>query len=152
MSLRKKFGTSKGSITEGAWIDLLENEDGTTCRLRIKRMNQQNPRYQKELANHRNAFTGDHYSEKKINQMQASMIEVLVSTIIVDWDNFENWMGEEVTASGGFPSTNGEGKYLAFTPENVRRTLIEFPDLLDLVTAEASDIANFQQKEDDAKN
>lgn len=148
MSLRKKFGTNKKSVEEGAWIDIVENDDGTVCRFRIKRMNQQNPKFQKELANHRKAFEGDYYSEKKINQMTASMIEVLIGTVIVDWENMENWKVDPESETAGFP----QDKYLPFTPQNVRDTLTEFPDLLDLITAESQDITNFQGKEDEAKN
>lgn len=140
MSLRKKFGTSSTAVEEGAWIDVCENEDGTTARLRIKRMNQQNPKYLKEIANHRRAFEGDSYSAKKLSQMQASMIEVLISTVITGWEYMEDWRLQE----DGSPPVK---KYMDFNPSNLRETLIEFPDLLDLITSEASNIRTFQGDE-----
>ena len=154
MSLRNKFGTNKDVIEQGAWIDICENEDGTVCRLRVKRMNQQNPKFQKEMANHRNAFQGDHFSAKKIDQVQASMIEVVSSSIIVDWEFMDGDGVRGVTTAPvpeGFPEAKPD-RYLPFTRENVRLVLLEFPDLLDLITAQASDISNFQAKEADTKN
>jgi len=65
MSLKKKFGTDKEAIENGSWIEICENSDGSVCRIRIKRMNQQNVRFHKEIANHRNAFTSNHDSAKK---------------------------------------------------------------------------------------
>lgn len=144
MSLKKKFGTNKTDVEQGAWVDICENDDGSTCRIRVKRMNQQNPKFQKEIANHRNAFSGDFFTANKVTQMTASMIEVLISTVIVGWENVQDWT---VETQPGEPAV-----FLPFTPDNVRKVLVEFPDLLDLVTAQATDITTFQHKEEEAKN
>jgi len=147
--LLAKFGTNEKAIQEGAWIELLENEDGSTCRIRIKRMNQQNTNFAKQIANHRNAFQTNHVSEKKLSQMQASMIEVLIDTVIVDWDNFENWLDSpEEKSTEGFPGSE-KPKYLPFTKDNVRKTLQEMPDLVDFITEQATEITNFQKGEDE---
>jgi len=151
MSLKKKFGTDKSAIEEGVWIDIVENEDGTTGRIRIKRMNQQTPSFQKQLANHRKAFESDHFSAAKLTQMQASMIEVLTNTIIVGWENIEDWRVDSDPTSYDFPTGNSP-KYMDFTPANVRAALTEFPDLTDLITQEATDISNFKTKVAEAKN
>jgi len=138
--LRKNFGTNRSAVEEGAWIELFENPDGTTCRIRVKRMHTQNAKYTKELANHRDAFNGLKYSEKSIGQMTASMIEVLISTVIVDWENFEDWTQPETT--DGFPTS--DPSYLEFTQDNLRKTLIEFPDLVDVITEQAQSRKTFQ--------
>ena len=151
MSLKKKFGTDKSAIEEGAWIDIIENEDGTTGRIRIKRMNQQTPAFQKQLANHRKAFESDHFSATKLNQMQASMIEVLINSIIVGWENIEDWRVDLDPTSDDFPTVSS-AKYMEFTPSNVRDALTEFPDLTDLITQEATDISNFKTRATEAKN
>lgn len=143
MSLKKRFGTSKEAIEKGAWIDIVENEDETMCRIRILRMNQQNPAFVRHMANHRKAFSSEVFSATKLSQAEASMIEVLVDTVITDWENVVDWRETEAS----FPSPD---KYLEFTKDNVRAMLIDFPDLTELLIKEADNIANFQETE--AKN
>jgi len=88
-------------------------------------------------------------AQKKISQMQASMIEVLISTVIVGWENVERWETVEEGVEG-FP----QSKFLEYNAKNVRAALVEFPDLLDLITAQATDITTFQEKvkEEEVKN
>jgi hypothetical protein len=151
MSLKKAFGTNKQSIEEGVWVELCENEDGTTCRLRIKRMGQQTPEFMKQIANHRKAFSADHFSAAKIDQQQASMIRVIAKTIIVGWENVEDWRVSEETDS--FPgSETSRPKYMEYTSENAEIMLIEFPDLLELITEQATDLETFQDKDIEIKN
>lgn len=145
MSLRKRFGTSQDAIEKGAWIEVMENEDGSTMRIRVMRMNQQTPAFQKQMANHRKAFETDHFSGKMVEQAQASMIEILVDTIIVGWENVEDWTAEP--PAEGFPPPEGM-KFLEFNKTNVRKTLIEFPDLVDLIVREAQDRSTFSTAAD----
>lgn len=146
MSLKRNFGTSKEAITEGIWIDICENDDGSTARIRIKRMNQQNRKYQKEMANHRKAFNDDHFSEKKIGLAESSMIDVLINTVIVDWENMQVEEVPESAPPGSKPTC------LEFSKANARKILNEFPDLLDLITNEATDLRNFQSEGNEVKN
>lgn len=143
MSLRKRFGTSKSLVEEGAWMEITENEDGTLCRLRVKRTNQQNTAFQKQLANHRKAYETDFYSERKIDQAQASMIEILAETVIVGWENVEDWETPAPTGPVQPPPVK-----LPYNKDNARRMLREFPDLANLVMEFAQDLTNYQKKEE----
>lgn len=147
-SLRSKFGTSKEAISEGAWIDVVENLDGSMAQLKIKRTNQQNVKFQKQMANHRKAFQGEVFSENRISQALASTIQIIAETVIVDWRNIEEWEETIEPLTEGFPD---ETRHVPYTKENVLRLMSEFPDLVDLVLARADDIQTFQ-KETEVKN
>lgn len=152
MSLRKKFGTDANAIENGVWLDVCENDDGSTGQIRIKRMNGQNTQFQKQLANHRKAFAGggNHLSERKLSQMENSMIGVITDTIIVGLKNIPDWRVEQTNKASTeeFPTPL---VMLEFNKSNVRAMLEEFPDLADLITEEAQNLANFQSADREAE-
>lgn len=148
MGLKEKFGTNSKLIDEGAWLELAENDDGSICRLRIKRGSTQNIDFIKRMANHRKAFANIIYSSRGIEQAKASVIEILIATIIVGW---ENVAFEDADASDDEIREEGKPKYLPFTPDNVRKVLIDLPDLVDFILEQSQDIKTFQ-KDGELKN
>lgn len=137
MSLKSKFGTVKGAETEGVWIDILTNDDGSVCRFKIRRSGRLNKEYGKSLEKATKPYRKmsddiDPATDYKIWR------KVICESIVTDWENVQI----------------EEGINLEFSLVNLDKVLTDLPDLQDLIREKAADIETFQgeQQEAEAKN
>lgn len=137
MSLKNSFATNKQSETAGVWIDICENVDGTTARMRIARAGRRNKAYMKAMEKATKPYRAilDELDSKTDDRITAT---VLAETIVLGWENIQ----EE------------DGVNLPYTKENALRILTDLPDLADLVNKKAWDITTFRDTEvkDEVKN
>lgn len=137
MSLKSKFGTVKNAETEGAWVDVMQNEDGSMCRVKLRRSGRRNKDYTKAFDKHTKPYR--RILDNLDPEIDAKVMRaVIVDSIITEWENVQL----------------EEGVNLPFNTANVENVLSELPDLQDFVLRKASEIETFQEQalEAEAKN
>lgn len=137
MSLQKSFAINKAAETEGTWIDICANEDGTVARFKIARASRRNKRYTKAMEKATKPFRAI-LSDLDTKTDDAITAKVLAETILLDWEHVQDAPGSEIP----------------FSQENALKVLMEYPDLADLVNNKAWQLETFreEQLEDDSKN
>lgn len=137
MSLQKSFAIDKSAETDGAWIEICANEDGTLAQFKIARAGRRNKRYTKAMEKATKPYRAilgelDAKTDDKITA------DVLVESIILDWRDVQDEPGVS----------------LPFSKDAARDLLQKYPDLIDLVNTKAWQMETFResQLEDDAKN
>ena len=138
MSLKNKFGTNKQAEVDGAWVEVCRNDDGSICRVKIRRSGRRNAAYLKALEKAAKPYKNIGLDNLDAETDAKIMRNVLAEAVIVGWENVQLVDGEN----------------LEFSRENVLCVLEELPDLQDFISARAADIATFReaQLEADAKN
>ena len=137
MSLKSKFGTVKNAETEGAWVDVMQNEDGSMCRVKLRRSGRRNKDYTKSFDKHTKPYR--RILDNLDPEIDAKVMRsVIVDSIITEWENVQL----------------EEGVNLPFNTANVENVLSELPDLQDFVLRKAGEIETFQDQalEAEAKN
>lgn len=137
MSLKSKFGTVKNAETEGAWVDVMQNEDGSMCRVKLRRSGRRNKDYTKAFDKHTKPYR--RILDNLDPEIDAKVMRaVIVDSIITEWENVQL----------------EEGVNLPFNTANVENVLSELPDLQDFVLRKAGEIETFQEQalEAEAKN
>lgn len=137
MSLKSKFGTVKNAETEGAWVDVMQNEDGSMCRVKLRRSGRRNKDYTKAFDKHTKPYR--RILDNLDPEIDAKVMRsVIVDSIITEWENVQI----------------EEGVNLPFNTANVENVLSELPDLQDFVLRKAGEIETFQEQalEAEAKN
>ena len=137
MSLKSKFGTVKNAETEGAWVDVMQNEDGSMCRVKLRRSGRRNKDYTKAFDKHTKPYR--RILDNLDPEIDAKVMRsVIVDSIITEWENVQI----------------EEGVNLPFNTANVEDVLSELPDLQDFILRKAGEIETFQEQalEAEAKN
>ena len=137
MSLKSKFGTVKNAETEGAWVDVMQNEDGSMCRVKLRRSGRRNKDYTKAFDKHTKPYR--RILDNLDPEIDAKVMRaVIVDSIVTEWENVQL----------------EEGVNLPFNTANVENVLSELPDLQDFVLRKAGEIETFQDQalEAEAKN
>ena len=137
MSLKSKFGTVKNAETEGAWVDVMQNEDGSMCRVKLRRSGRRNKDYTKAFEKHTKPYR--RILDNLDPEIDAKVMRaVIVDSIITEWENVQL----------------EEGVNLPFNTANVENVLSELPDLQDFILRKAGEIETFQEQalEAEAKN
>ena len=137
MSLKSKFGTVKNAETEGAWVDVMQNEDGSMCRVKLRRSGRRNKDYTKSFDKHTKPYR--RILDNLDPEIDAKVMRaVIVDSIITEWENVQL----------------EEGVNLPFNTANVENVLSELPDLQDFILRKAGEIETFQEQalEAEAKN
>lgn len=137
MSLKSKFGTVKNAETEGAWVDVMQNEDGSMCRVKLRRSGRRNKDYTKSFDKHTKPYR--RILDNLDPEIDAKVMRaVIVDSIVTEWENVQL----------------EEGVNLPFNTANVENVLSELPDLQDFVLRKAGEIETFQDQalEAEAKN
>jgi hypothetical protein len=137
VSLKSKFGTVKNAETEGAWVDVMQNEDGSMCRVKLRRSGRRNKDYTKSFDKHTKPYR--RILDNLDPEIDAKVMRsVIVDSIITEWENVQL----------------EEGVNLPFNTANVENVLSELPDLQDFVLRKAGEIETFQEQalEAEAKN
>ena len=137
MSLKSKFGTVKNAETEGAWVDVMQNEDGSMCRVKLRRSGRRNKDYTKAFDKHTKPYR--RILDNLDPEIDAKVMRaVIVDSIVTEWENVQL----------------EEGVNLPFNTANVDKVLSELPDLQDFILRKAGEIETFQDQalEDEAKN
>ena len=137
MSLKSKFGTVKNAETEGAWVDVMQNEDGSMCRVKLRRSGRRNKDYTKSFDKHTKPYR--RILDNLDPEIDAKVMRsVIVDSIVTEWENVQL----------------EEGVNLPFNTANVENVLSELPDLQDFVLRKAGEIETFQEQalEAEAKN
>ena len=137
MSLKSKFGTVKNAETEGAWVDVMQNEDGSMCRVKMRRSGRRNKDYTKAFDKHTKPYR--RILDNLDPEIDAKVMRsVIVDSIITEWENVQL----------------EEGVNLPFNTANVENVLSELPDLQDFILRKAGEIETFQEQalEAEAKN
>ena len=138
-SLRRTYDTNDSKETDGVWIDVCVNDDDTIGKMKIRRMGSKNKKFQKKFSAELRKLKGR--AGDKSDSERMALVKTFVETCLVDWVNIEN-------VNEGSPDP-----YMPCTYENAMLLFKELPDLFDVVLADAQDITNFQdQDEEAAKN
>lgn len=145
MSLRKHFKTSNKLETEGIWLEL-----GTT-RIRVARAGGTNQKYNAAMERvskeHKRAIANELLTSQ---QSLTILREAYIETVIKAWQTNVAPEGSiEEDWQDGIEADDG-GELLPFTPDNVRATLIELPDLFMEIKEAAEKLHYFQQSRLDA--
>ena len=138
MSLKSKFGTVKNAETEGAWITVEYNDDGTPIRFKVRRSGYRNKDYTRSLNKGLKPYANIKPGELDPEIDAKIMRRVLFESIVTEWENVRN----------------EEGVEMAFNQTNLERILIEYPDLQAEIIMAAGRIETFQDQalEAEAKN
>ena len=137
MSLKSKFGTVKNAETEGAWVDVMQNEDGSMCRVKLRRSGRRNKDYTKSFDKHTKPYR--RILDNLDPEIDAKVMRaVIVDSIVTEWENVQL----------------EEGVNLPFNTANVENVLTALPDHQDFVLGKAGEIETFQEQalEAEAKN
>lgn len=143
-SLTRAFGTDPKKETEGVWVDLSINDDGTAAKMKILRMGPSNKKFAKRFATLSKKFKmlrGD-----KAELEKQALREAFVDTCLVDWENIENI---RESPEGVLKET-----YMPFNQANAEVLLAALPELFDYIVGQAMDLELFQTEanEQAAKN
>lgn len=140
MSLRKTFKTDQSAEVEGVWVDVgINDHNGKTQRIKIRRMSASNKHYTKEL----NRVTKPHQSaiqnDAMDNNLARKMLqEVFADTIIIDWEEIPQ---SELTG------VETDTDPLEFNRDNVLALFKELPDCYDDWETRANKAAAFREAE-----
>ena len=88
MSLKSKFGTVKNAETEGAWVDVMQNEDGSMCRVKLRRSGRRNKDYTKSFDKHTKPYR--RILDNLDPEIDAKVMRaVIVDSIVTEWENVQ---------------------------------------------------------------
>jgi hypothetical protein len=130
MSLKGRFKTSSVLVREGVWFDVDENEDGTKCRVKLRRSGRANPFWGP-------AFR-DHTAGKDMETIPPEEDELITANVfaeanVVEWEHFQ---------------PEDDGVELEFSMDNVKSILTD-PDWVELLNdwqTKTRTITAYQQK------
>lgn len=150
VGLLSTFGTDSTKEKQGAWIDIISNDDGSMCQMKIARMGSANKQFMKRYASMQKRFKGSIDgvpTDKEVSALQ----EAFVDTVLIDWKNVEDIRKVE---NETFPTPVGTVRYMEFNRPNALLLFKTLPDLFDYVVGEAGKRENFQTSENEelAKN
>lgn len=138
-SVLRLFTMDKTRIQEGAPICFPKNGDGTIPTFYIARAHTSNPEWM--AANERE--NAKYKGRMRSNQMTAEdwaniSRKVFITVLLKGWENFYDANGENIP----------------YNKENAEKYLVEFPELYEYLSAQATDDEHFRKAamEDDAGN
>lgn len=134
-SLRKAFGTDKKKESEGVWIDILKNDDGSMARMKIRRLGPANKEFQKlhaQFTKNLKTIRGN----AKADMENAAFTKAFVDACLVEWENIEN-------IHEAAPGQVAE-LYMPLTRENALSLFEQLPDLFNTVILQATELEAFQ--------
>lgn len=141
MSLRDAFGTNKQLEQDGVWLEVFDNDDGTTASFLVRRVGSSNKKYQARVAKEskKKGRRGRSLSDE---QQEAIIRKSFIATCLVDWKNVED-------IREGAAET-----YMPFNHENAEMLFKELPDLYEHIVNQAIDMETYktQSNEDTAGN
>lgn len=129
MSLKKKFKTSSRLVEEGVWFDVTTNEDGTLCRVRLRRSGRSNRKW---VASFRDNTADVDMDNLSVEEDEAITAKVFVEACVVDWEHLQ---------------LEDDGKEIPFSPEKALEILSD-PDWIELLKdwqSKANGMAGFQE-------
>lgn len=136
MSLKSQFKTNTSLVNDGVWFDVCTNNDGSKCRVKLRRTGQANALWSAAWRKH----AADDLGELTPDQDRAFMAEVYADAVVAGWENMQ---------------PEDDGVNVPFSRDAVVALLAD-PDWLELRNdwrAKADSLAPFQDKrEDEAKN
>lgn len=137
MSLKSQFKTDAAKVNDGVWFDVCTNEDGTKCRVKLRRAGRGNKRWSLEMREQMKGRNPDNIAADEDEQITAN---IFVKSSFVEWEHMQ---------------PEDDGIELESTEENAIKLLGD-PDWVDLLSdwqAKASGLKPFQaKKEEEAKN
>ena len=136
MSIYKELETNKNKESGGIWIPICENDDGSECRVKIKRLKASSKEYARLVAKKQRNKRGIGNRNRKIDEALEIHREVFFELCLVTWENV----------------LDINNKKIPFTKENVLKVLEELPEFFELLQNEASDINNFKDAVSDEQN
>lgn len=137
MGLYNTFQSDNKAEREGQWfsISAAANDDGSVPKFKMARMHANNPAYlaalERVYKDYGVAIENDILESGKAKPV---LLEVFVTTILLDWENVQD----------------GEGRPVPFSPENATVLLNDLPDLYDILKEQAKKLGNFRKAEEDA--
>lgn len=141
MSLKKVFKTDPSKEKSGVWISVSQGEGSPDCEFLVAPMGPSNKKYTAALQASQKKYrhTFKTMSSQKLNEI---FVEVFVDTVLLDWNNVEEYRMEQ------------SAKTMEFNKDNAKFLLTDLPQVLELLSKEAADFSNFVevQTEVDAKN
>ena len=148
----KELETNADLEAEGFWIEYYRDDGVNDFRVRVARLTTTHPKYAKlidksmQRRGRRNGTGG--LGLAALQQLQRRAFLGVVDETVTGWQRWvdDGWV-EGIEAEDGTST-------IAFTPENVRRTLEQLPELCDELHNEAMSAGNYRQQEleDDAGN
>jgi len=139
MSLKTKFKTDADAARDGVWVEYtsLPNADGSVPAFKLARMGKQNRKYTlaiRDVAkNYQDENGRPDLSTADEAKAEAALLDVFVTTVLLDWRNFQ---------------PNDDGVALAFSQEAAREIFgsESWVDLYGDLTTKADRAANFRQQ------
>lgn len=143
MSLKKAFGSNKDKEQNGVWVDILENDDGTICRVKLAYAGDRNKAMNKKQAEIFKLARGKRGSDDQ-EEIKRKGLQVLFGTVVLDWENVVEYRTEKLT---GIP-VNAPLPRMEFNEDNFMFIMEDLPNLADLIVRESLAIRNFQDDEE----
>jgi hypothetical protein len=133
MSLKSRFKSNASAVRDGVWFDVIENKDGSKCRVKLRRSGRGNPLWSV-------AFR-EHTKDRDMDAVTPEEDEVITANIfaeanVADWEHFQ---------------PEDDGVELPFSVDNAKLVLAD-PDWVELLKdwqAKAGSLAPFQSKAGD---
>ena len=147
----KEMKTNAELEAQGFWIEYYRDDGENDFRVRVARLTTTHPRYAKVIdqgVQRRGRRNGPGLGMAAMQQLQRRAFLGVVEEIVTGW---QRWLDGEWR--DGIEAEDGVST-IPFTPENVRRTLEQLPELCDELHNEAMASGNFRQErlEHDAGN
>lgn len=143
MSLKKVFKTDSIKEKSGVWIPIPQGEGSEDCEFLISLMGPGNKKYVAAMQANQKKYKHSLKSMSDERQREL-MIDVFIDTVLLDWKNVEEYRSEKLL--------NGPCE-MPFSKENAKFLLTDLPQVLEILSREASEFSNFveEQTEEDAK-
>ncbi len=129
-TLKTELGTDKNKEREGIWVDVMENEDGSIARFKVAILGSTNKKLMREQA--KRARRASKFTPLEKQQKDAR--EIFVDTVLLGWENVIDYRED------------GD-KRMEYNRDNALFLMEDIPHLLDLLSVEASEKANFREEE-----
>lgn len=140
MSLRKQFKTDTAKETQGVFVTLATNTDGSETKFLLARSGGQNKRFsetlKKEAMPLKQQFKSGTVSEAVAERLNK---RVFCASVLLGW---ENVLKADVT------NNDADTGYIEYSEANALQLIENLPDLYEELSAFAADINNFKAVEE----
>ena len=123
------FKTSNSLEVDGKWFEFPENDDGTIPRVRLARMSENNPRFQKAMEQFSKDFRRDIELDILTEDRAGPLFrKVFINTILSGWEDLQD----------------ADGNAIEYTAENADKLLVDVPDFYRVLRDEARRLSNYR--------
>ena len=137
----KEFKADEDKKKAGVWVEWYDDDGVNDFRVLLAYASRSNKAYNAAIEKHNRVFRRNK-GIRSVEQATRVMIDVMVDSIIKDW---QRWFVDEEGEGYWDQGIEAEdGSTIPFNADNVRMTLENIPELADELQMEAEKVSNFQ--------